>query len=189
MTGEFNLGLQNKLSWWRPKEGELFDVFRSYQKIGSCALALVEDQLSPRKEGQFFPDSWFMDKKSEQIRPVLEVTDLETFQQKKSVNGRLCLQALYELSYQKGCGGRIQVFADFGSASFYEHCGFKGGKVGENGLKYFDPTPQNLSLLFPMGEPQVKCQFIPVSSQSPVKVLSSTSKALYNNVRQKGQRS
>ena len=189
MIGELHLGLQNKLSWWRPKEGELFDVFSSFQKIGSCGLALVDSQLSPRKEEQFFPDSWFMDKKTEKMRHVLEVTVLEAFQQKKMGNGRLCLQALYDLSHQKGCGGRIQVFADLGSVPFYEHCGFKGGTAGKNGLKYFDPTPQNLSLLFPTGESQMKCQFIPISSRSSVKVLSQTNKVLFNNMLQKGQRS
>ena len=119
----------------------------------------------------------------------MEITGLETLQQKKVGNGRLCLQALYELSRQRGCGGRIQVFADLGAAPFYEHCGFRGGNVGERGLKYFDPTPQNLSLLFPSGEIQIRCQFIPVAQTTPVKTLSQTDGSLFNRMLQKGQRS
>ena len=177
-------------SWWRPQDGQLFDVFSSYRKIGSCAIAFVYNQHSPRKEGQFFPNSWFPNKTSKEMLPILEITGLETFGQRKSGNGRLCLQALYELSKRRNCDGRMQVLSDFGSAPFYEHCGFLGGEKGKDGLKYFDPNPQNFSLLFPSGIEKSEFRFIPVSiKKSPKDELSRTDKVLFERMLQKGQRS
>ena len=175
---------------WQPQDGQLFDVFNSYRKIGSCAVAFVYDQRSPRKGKQFFPNSWFVNKISQEMLPILEITGLETFGQQKSGNGRLCLQALCELSKHRHCGGRIQVLSDFNSAPFYEHCGFSGGEVGKDGLKYFDPTPQNITLLFPHGIGKSEFRFIPVSIQrSPKKELSQSDKILFERMLQKGQRS
>lgn len=180
----------NISSWWQPQDGELFDIFCAYKKVGSCSLALVDNQRSPRKEQQFFPDSWFVNTRSDQMLSILEVTGLETIQQKNSGNGRLCLQALYELSKRRACGGRIQLFSDFNSAAFYEHCGFSGGVKGESGLKFFDPTDKNLTLLFPNGMEQANCRFIPVSLPQRVsKKLSQTDKALFERMLQKGQHS
>ncbi len=190
MVSLFHIGLENEPSWWQPREGELFDIFASYKKIGSCTLALVHDQNSPRKGQQFFPDSWFNNRISEQMKSILEVTGLETFQQRGAGNGRLCLQALYELSNQKGCDGRMQVFAAFGSAPFYEHCGFEGGQNGVDGLKYFNPTPQNLAHLFPAGFSKNNFCFIPVSPQKVAqKEPSQSQKTLVNQNLQKIQRS
>lgn len=162
MVNSLGIGFENAPSGWQHREGELFDIFDFYRKIGSCTLTLVRDQQSPRYEQQFFPNSWFVDKTSDQMKPVLEVTSLEVFQQESTGNGRLCLQALYELSQKKGCGGRIQVLTTLGSVSFYEHCGFEGGQKGEEGLKYFNPTSQNLTRLFPAGFTQNNFCFIPV---------------------------
>lgn len=168
------------------QEAELFDIFKAYKKIGSCALVIVENQKSPRSGQQFFPDSWFWAKNSDRVFPILEVTGLETFQQKGVGNGRLSLQALYELSKNKGCGGRMLVYADFDSAGFYEHCGFKGGEKGKNGFKYFDPTSENLTLLFPNGFQSGGYMFIPVELQKTEKrKLSQTDKALFERMLQK----
>ena len=169
MVNLLNVGLGNEPSWWQYRDGELFDIFDTYKKIGSCTLTLVRDQQSPRNEHQFFPNSWFVDKTTDQMKPVLEVTGLETFQQRSTGNGRLCLQALYDLSQKKGCDGRIQALAAFGSAPFYEHCGFEGGKKGEDGLKYFNPTSQNVMRLFPAGFTQNHFCFIPITPRKVTK--------------------
>lgn len=180
----------NVSSWWQPQDGELFDLFYAYKKVGSCALSLVDNQRSPRDEQQYFPDSWFVYKKSEQMLPVLEVTGLVSFPQKNLGNGRLCLQALYELSKRRACGGRIQLFSDFDSAPFYEHCGFSGGVKGASGLKFFDPTDRNLALLYPKGFQQLNFRFIPVLLPRRVsKKLSQTDKTLFERMLQKGQHS
>lgn len=171
---------------WQPREGELFDVFKSYQKIGSCALTLVENQEFPRTGACILPNSWFQDRNSNWVVPVLEITGLETFQQRCSGNGRLCLQALYDLSCRRGCGGRMQVFADFDSAEFYEHCGFKGQNAGQNGFKYFDPTSENLHRLFPEGFQQNEFRFIPVPLPCIAKnTYSHTDKVLFDRMLQK----
>ena len=44
MVKVYSKAVENKPSWWQPQNGKLFDIYRSYQKIGSCALALVDDQ-------------------------------------------------------------------------------------------------------------------------------------------------
>ena len=181
---------ENTPAGWCPQSGELFDIFHAYKKIGSCSLSLVESQNSPRKEAQFFPDSWFVYRSGNKMLPILEITGLETLQRQKIGNGRLCLQALYGLSKRRGCGGRMQVLSDFNSAGFYEHCGFLGGVAGENGLKYFNPTPKNLSLLFPNGVQQQGFLFIAAPVLGKVsKKLSDTDKALFDRILKRGSRS
>ena len=151
-------------SWWKKQEGELFDIFESYQKIGSCSYAIVTNQKFPRKTGEVFPKSWFSYKNSDDMLPILEIVGLETISKKNQGYGRGCLKALYELSCKKGCHGRLQVFAAFGSGSFYEHCGFKGIEKGKDGFKYFDPTPESLKLLFSKNESEANFKFIPVTT-------------------------
>ena len=190
MVKVYSKAFENKPSWWQPQNGKLFDIYRSYQKIGSCALALVDDQKCPLNERQFFPDSWYLNKMSGRMKSILEITDLEAFSQREQGNCRLCLQALYELSQHRGCGGRMQMFSDFGSASFYESCGFSGGSVGVDGLKYFDPTSQNLVLLFSTSPQQEGYHFIPIlDSETYQNTLSRTNKVLFDRMLQKGQRS
>ena len=36
----------------------------------------------------------------------------------------------------------------WGAGSFYEHCGFNSDNPGKPGIKYFEPTPENLEKLF-----------------------------------------
>ncbi len=149
-------------SWWKKTEGEFFDIFESYQKIGSCSYAVVTDQTFPRKTGDFFPKSWFLYKNLDTMLPVLEIIELETINKKNKGYGRECLKALFKLSQQKGCHGRLQVFTTCGTGPFYEHCGFKGFEKEKDGFKYFDPTPENLKLLFSKNELETDFKFIPV---------------------------
>ena len=150
-------------NWWKKQKGELLDIFQNFQKLGSCSCVIVENQISPKGEGQIFPDSWFIDKYSNIVLPTLEITGLEALNKKGTGQGRLCLQALYKLSRRKGCGGRLQVIASFGAGTFYEHCGFQGPQNGADGIKYFDPTPQSLALLFPNSVELENIKFIPSS--------------------------
>lgn len=56
------------------------------------------------------------------------------------------------MSIEKGCEGRMEVHATWGAGSFYEHCGFIGKEKGEPGIKYFDPTPENIEKLYKGGK-------------------------------------
>ncbi len=171
-------------SWYQKKDGNLFDLYLAYKKIGSCSFVLVENQKTPRDQSQYFPDSWYDRKNSENMKPVMEITGLIV--PKNKGYGRLCLQALYELSCRRNSCGRIQVLADFGSAPFYEHCGFSGGKTGQDGLKYFNPTAKNLKLLYPKGIQNEKFKFVPVRVQkSPQQPCSSQDKVLFDRMLQK----
>ena len=167
---------------------QLFAIYRSYKKMGTCVFYVEDRQKVSRNQQSVFPNSWFANKKSEYVFPFLKITGLETIGQKKQGNGRLCLQALFECAKRNGCGGRMLVEAAFKSAPFYEHCGFEGGEVGQDGIKYFDPTPKSLSLLY-KGEEQIgEFKVIPLSAQN-----SETDKELYNrmlmNTQNKRQRS
>lgn len=46
------------------------------------------------------------------------------------------------------CSGRIHLVATNGAGAFYEKCGFIGLQEAQDGLKYFDPIPERLDLLF-----------------------------------------
>ena len=156
---------QNNLStpsFWQKKEGETFDIFESYQKIGRCSYTVVQDQKYEERTDKFFPDSWFHYKKSGDMRPILEIIDFKTIKKNQGY-GRLCLMALSKLSQKKGCEGRLQVIATADSGAFYEHCGFKGLEKGKDGYKYFDPSLENLQLLFSKDDPSTNLKFIPVS--------------------------
>ena len=167
---------------------QLFAIYRSYKKIGTCVFHVEDRQKVGRNQQSIYPNSWFANKKSEHVFPFLKITGLETMGQKKQGNGRLCLQALLECAIRNGCGGRMLVEAAFNSAPFYEHCGFEGGEVGQDGIKYFDPTEKNLSLLYKGTEQAGRFKFIPLSPQN-----SDTDKELFNrmlmNAQNKRQRS
>lgn len=139
-------------SWWPKREGKLFALFCEYQKIGECCFCISKDQQIPKEKQHLFPSSWFFDRRKVTLKPVLEITGLLT--EKNRGNGRLCLQALYERSVYEGCEGRMQLIANFDSGCIYEHCGFKGEEQGKDGLKYFDPTPENIQSLFSKTESQ-----------------------------------
>lgn len=154
--------------WWKPKKGSIFEIYKDFRKIATCACALVDDQQSPRGDEQYFPNTWYQYKESERMNPVMEITGLKAVSLKGKLYGRLVLQALYTKSVLYGCAGRMQVFTSFGSASFYEDCGFKGKNTGKDELKYFDPTKQSLGKLFSK-EYNLECvKFIPVSIQKKI---------------------
>ena len=80
------------------------------------------------------------------------------------------------------------VKAAFGSAPFYEHCGFEGGEVGQDGIKYFDSNKKSLSLLYKGPKSERNFKFIPLSVPYSV-----TDKELFDrmmmNAQNKKQRS
>ena len=138
-------------------------IYHAYKKVGTCVLHIEDRQRVNRTQNSLFPNSWFLNKKSETAFPFLKITGLETMEQKEKGNGRLCLQALFEYSKLYGCKGRMVVQAAFASAPFYEHCGFEGGEIGQDGIKYFDPTDKNISLLYKDGMPEGNFKLIPMS--------------------------
>ena len=183
-----NKAIQKLNQWRAPVFSDTFDMFKSYKKIGSCSVARIEKQNPPNEDKTIFPKTWFYSGRSNEMRMILEITGLESFHQRGCGNGRACLQALYEFSRRVGCGGRMQVVADFNSGAFYEHCGFKGMDAAQDGFKYFDPTAQNLKLLFPKGMPNMDYRFIPVETLVyRKKQLSETDKILFNRMLQKSK--
>jgi len=81
-------------------------------------------------------------------KPVLEIEGFGVIGEHGKGYGRIGLQECYKLA-QKISEGRIIVDATWGAGPFYEHCGFKGVKEGEPGIKYFEPTPEAIKALFP----------------------------------------
>lgn len=142
---------------------QLFTIFQAYKKIGTCAYQIITDQRIGEENESPFPTSWCSNKIAKTIRPFLKITDLETMENKQAGNGRLCLQALFEVSKKYGCQGRMLVEADFGSGAFYEHCGFKAQKEESDCIKYFDPTKENLDLLYRGSAQSGDFKLIPLS--------------------------
>lgn len=111
-----------------------YDMFAGDTKVGTCNIS-----IHPQYSGFQCPDTW-------KDKSVLEIDGFGTFQ--RNGYGRAGLQKCYELSQQMGCEGRIVVHATWGAGSFYEHCGFNSDNPGKPGIKYFEPTPENLEKLF-----------------------------------------
>lgn len=128
MTENFNI-----------KNDGSYSVYNGEEIIGSCSI----------QTHQYFdypdcPNLW-------KGKPVLEITGLGITEEVHAFHsgyGRSMLLACYEYSQKIGCEGRIAVPATWGNGSFYEHCGFRGDKPGEDGMKYFEPTPENIEKLF-----------------------------------------
>ena len=115
-----------------------YDMFEGDTKVGTCNIS-----IHPQYSGFQCPDTW-------KDKSVLEIDGFGTFQ--RNGYGRAGLQKCYELSQQMGCEGRIVVHATWDAGSFYEHCGFNSNNQGKPGIKYFEPTPENLEKLFKGGE-------------------------------------
>ena len=165
----------------------LFDIYLAYKKIGSCVFCIESHQIVNRTQQPVFPNSWFSDRKSRRVFPFLKITGLKIEEQKRQGNGRLCLQALFEYSQRSGCNGRMALNTAFGSAPFYEHCGFKGGEIGQDGFKCFEPTAQSLSLLYKDSTQEEKFKLIPASVPNSVvdKDLFDSMMAKARNTRQR----
>lgn len=118
----------------------VYDMFDGDTKIGTCNIS-----IHPKYDGYQCPDSW-------KDKPVLEIDGFGTVGSQGKGNGRAGLQECYELSQHMGCEGRMVVHATWGAGSFYEHCGFKGNNSGKPGIKYFEPTSENLEKLFQGGK-------------------------------------
>lgn len=115
-----------------------YDMFEGDTKVGTCNIS-----IHPQYSGVQCPETW-------KDKPVLEIDGFGTFQ--RNGYGRAGLQKCYELSQQMGCEGRIVVHATWGAGSFYEHCGFNSDNPGQPGIKYFEPTSENLEKLFKGGK-------------------------------------
>lgn len=117
-----------------------YDMFDGDTKIGTCNIS-----IHPKHDSYQCPASW-------KDKPVLEIDGFGTVGFHGKGYGRAGLQKCYELSQQMGCEGRIVVHATWGAGSFYEHCGFNSNNLGKPGIKYFEPTPENLKKLFKGGK-------------------------------------
>jgi len=115
------------------------------KQVGNMVVAVYQGKKSPRGQEQIYPDSWFMDEKSEQLKPVLEISGFATADNAGLGYGRAGLQRAYEMSLQQGCEGRVTVPSTWGAGPFYEHCGFSDGL---HGIKYFEPTEENIAALY-----------------------------------------
>ena len=115
-----------------------YDMFEGDTKVGTCNIS-----IHPQYSGFQCPETW-------KDKSVLEIDGFGTFQ--RNGYGRAGLQKCYELSQQMGCEGRIVVHATWGAGSFYEHCGFNSDNPGQPGIKYFEPTSENLEKLFKGGK-------------------------------------
>ena len=152
--------------WWRPKAGARFDIFQDYKKIGSCSCVVVNDQVVPRGTDQSFPSSWYVNKYTDQVRPILEIIRLET----TLADARSCLQALYEISQHRGCDGRMQIAPSSETRIFLERCGFKEDNPNRKGLQYFDPKLKSISLLMGNNDQSVNFKLIPALQSAQTQI-------------------
>lgn len=127
-----------------------FDMVDGDKTVGQMNVSVHKQKTSSRGESQIYPDSWFIGD-TEQLKPVLEIDGFGTVGNQGGGYGRAGLQRAYEMSLEKGCDGRVEVHATWGAGKFYEHCGFvgkNGEKSGKPGIKYFEPTEENVAALY-----------------------------------------
>ena len=139
-----------------------FEFYFQDQKVGKCSVSLFRDGWGMCDEQQFFPDSWFDKSQKKQmacgvkapLKPFLEITNFDFSDFQGRGFGRMGLQKMYQLSQELGAEGRMSLLAQKKKTSlrspapFYEFCGFKGIIAGQEGRKYFNPTPRNVKNLF-----------------------------------------
>lgn len=131
-----------------------FDMVDGDKTVGQMNVSVHKQKTSSRGESQIYPDSWFIGD-TEQLKPVLEIDGFGTIENQGHGYGRAGLQRAYEMSLEKGCDGRVEVHATWGAGKFYEHCGFvgkNGEKNGQPGIKYFEPTEENVAVLYKSGK-------------------------------------
>ena len=128
-----------------------FNMVDGDKTVGQMNVSVHKQKTSSRGENQIYPDSWFISD-SEKLKPVLEIDGYGTLDNQGHSYGRAGLQRAYEMSLDKGCGGRVEVHATWGAGSFYEHCGFVGKNKGQPGIKYFEPNKENIAALYKGGK-------------------------------------
>ena len=166
----------------------LFEIYKNFKKIGTCSCKFFDISTLTEDPLTILPISWFSQKRSRTILPVLEISGLETLNDRNNGNGRLCLQGLFNLSQSKNCGGRMVVRSKFGSAPFYEHCGFVGQNAGQDGIKYFNPIKGNVKLLFKDSAQTNDFKFIPFETpRSRISKNSVSDKELFHRMLLKSQ--
>ena len=94
-----------------------FDMVDGDKTVGTMNVSVHKQKASSRGENQIYPDSWFIGD-SEQLKPVLEIEGYGTLDNQGHGYGRAGLQRAYEMSLDKGCGGRVEVHATWGAGSF-----------------------------------------------------------------------
>ncbi len=151
----------NKASLEDSSSTQKFKFYFQNKKVGECSIRFCQNAYGLRDDKQFFPDNWFYsDKeicafggKQALLKPFLEITKFNFSKFQGQGFGRMGLQLMSQLSKKLGAEGRIYLTSQKEKtslrepATFYEHCGFKGNE-GKDGGKYFDPTPENIHILF-----------------------------------------
>ena len=127
-----------------------FDMLDS-KKIGEIHISIHKKKTDIQKEKHTYPDSFYIED-SNQLKPILEIDGFSTIGNSGGGYGRAGLQRAYEMSVEKGCEGRMEVHATWGAGAFYEHCGFMGKEKGKPGVKYFEPTSENIKKLYKGGK-------------------------------------
>lgn len=105
-----------------------FVMYDNEEKVGDCAISVHQNLTTERDKKQMYPDSWYIDEKSEETLPVLEVDGYSTIGSQGKGYGRLGYQEIYELSVKCGCGGRIITMPTFNAGNFYEKLGMETPK-------------------------------------------------------------
>ncbi|MDR1693640.1 MAG: hypothetical protein LBR70_00395 [Lactobacillaceae bacterium] len=105
-----------------------FNMYDEEKKVGDCAVSIHANMTDNRGEKQLYPDSWYKDKASKELLPILEVDGYSTIGSQGKGYGRLGYQKVYELSVKTGCGGRIITMPTFTAGNFYEKLGMQTPK-------------------------------------------------------------
>ena len=157
-----------------------FEFYFQNKKVGKSSISLFTKAWGMCGRQQFFPDSWFNKSREElrpygvraPLKPFLEITNFDFSDFQGRGFGRMGLQKMYQLSLKLGAEGRISLVAQKKKTSlrspapFYEFCGFKGTTVGKEERKYFDPTPENLKILFSRAiHPSFRVQELPTEKE------------------------
>ncbi|MFI3242519.1 MAG: GNAT family N-acetyltransferase [Alphaproteobacteria bacterium] len=129
---------------------------KNNKKVGNCEVSIHKNKKSPRGDEQVYPNSWFVDEFSDQLKPYMEIVGFGTVggddENRRKGLGREALKAIYNFSIENECAGRMEAHATFGAGGFYEACGFKHlnnknrtqyieeGYHNNDGIKFFDPN-------------------------------------------------
>ena len=167
----------------------LLTIFHAYRKIGTCSCAIADNQRADQSVSPIFPASWFSKRSPHKMLPFLQIDRLEPLEQRKAGSSRLCLQALFELSQKHGCMGRMVVNTNTGTDVFCEKCGFKRVNNNQENTQYFDPSDENLSLLYGGLEQKGDFKFIPFSVSKTVQEKNSiANRKLFKSIQEEKQR-
>ena len=127
-----------------PSENLFFKICDGEREVGDCAISIYKNLTSFRGKEQKYPDSWFENEKSDKLLPILEVDVYNTLAEQRKGYGRLGYQKIYELSLDKGCGGRIITEAAFKAGGFYDKLGLQSPKCYEEKNKIIEKKYESI---------------------------------------------